>query len=290
MSLATTSTQHSLPFPQRALLFLAMVACTMGALAESPLRWFVRGGCVLGCIAFGLALFMLDRRASPRSGQPLALPDLLSLLTSACWLLLWCEVATLTLRFLRLNALPYFSWNPQVYDIMWDRRVVVISHITAGLTALLLGPAQFWAAWRTRALMLHRWLGRVYVLAVTVGGCAAIYLSWFVAPYEGGKITGASMALLAVAWLVTTTLGWRRAVAGEIDAHREWMFRSYLLTLAFLSLRWQISLLSVWPLARLALPFHLAVPVIVWLSGLVPLGLAEIAIRRARRARQLRFI
>jgi uncharacterized membrane protein len=286
MSLAVASTKASFATPARPLLFLVTIVCAMGALAEFPLRWFVRGGFALGGLAAGLALLSAQRRASPRAGQPLAFTDFRHVVTSACQLLLWCEVATLSLRFLRLNALPYFSWDPGVFDLMWDRRVIVISHITAGVTALLLGPAQFWPAWRTRALTVHRWLGRAYVLAVTVGAGAALYLSWFVAPYEGGKVTGASMAIVALAWLAATTIGWRKAVAHEIARHREWMFRSYLLTLVFVSLRWQLAL----PFLHRLGPFDRVVPVAVWIAWLVPLTLAELAIRRARRSGESRFL
>jgi hypothetical protein len=195
-------------------------------------------------------------------------------------------VATLGIRFLRSNALPYFSWEPAVFNAMWGRRLVVISHIAAGMLALLLGPAQFSPAWRARVLAFHRWAGRIYVLAVGFAGASALCLAPYISPEEGGLITGFSMGLLALVWMTATAMGWRLAVTRRLERHGEWMFRSYLLTLVFITLRWPLSMPWVQGLG----PFHIVVPVVVWAAALVPLALGEVAIRRARAARQFRYV
>src|SRR3954470_8903186 len=143
MSLATSSTRSL--STKRTLLFLAVIVCAMGVLSEFPMRWFVRGTFALGLVAAGAAYLRKRRAGAWQIAQ------------AAVWLLLWCEVATVAIRFLRANAFPYFSWDPAVFQVMWERRVVVSSHIAAGVTALLLGSAQFWPEWRKRALRWHRW-------------------------------------------------------------------------------------------------------------------------------------
>lgn len=270
----------------RLLLFCVTILGTMGALSEFPMRWFVRAAFAFIAILGGGGCLLLDRRASGREGEARTRAELLHVLKSVCWLLLWCEVATLGIRFLFSNALPYFSWEPEVFKAMWGRRVVVIAHIAAGMLALLLGPAQFWPAWRARVLAFHRWAGRIYVLAVSFSGVTALYLARFVSAEEGGLITGISMGFLALAWMGATVMGWRLAVTRRLERHREWMFRSYLLTLVFITLRWPLGL----PWVQQLGPLDRVVPVIVWTAWLVPLGLGELAIRRTRAARQLRSV
>lgn len=254
----------------------------MGTLSEFPIRWFIRAIFAAALLTAGAAYLLLERRATGRQGERWTCADLLHIAKSACWLLLWCEVATLGLRFVRSNALPYFTWEPAVFKAMWPRRLIVIPHISAGILALLLGPAQFWPAWRARMLVYHRWAGRAYILAVTLSGTSALYLARFVSADEGGAVTGVSMGFLAVIWIAATTRGWRLAVARRFDLHREWMFRSYLLTLVFISLRWPLSL----PWIQQIEAQDRVVPVVVWTAALVPLALGEVAIRRARAARQ----
>jgi hypothetical protein len=264
------------------LLFCVTVISAMGVLSEWPLRWFVRAIFAAAGLAAGVAYLLLDRRhAAGRTGA-----DVWRAVKAAGWLLLWCEVATLGVRFLRMNALPYFSWEPEVFRGLWGRRVVVVSHIAAGMVAMLLGPAQFWPAWRTRVLAFHRWAGRVYVLTVGCSGVFALSLARFVSPEEGGLVTGCSMGLLALVWMAATALGWRMAVARRLKLHGEWMFRSYLLTLVFITLRWPLAM----PWVQQLGPLHRVVPVVVWVAWLVPLGLGELAISRARAARELRFV
>jgi uncharacterized membrane protein len=268
------------------LLFCVMVIGALGTLSESPIRWFIRAMFAAACVGGGVACLRLDRQAAGRAGQAWTGAEVRHVVKAVCWLLLWCEVATLGVRFLRSNALPYFSWEPEVFKSMWGRRVLVVSHIAAGMIALLLGPAQFWPAWRARTLTFHRWAGRIYVLAVGFSGLSALYLARFVAPEEGGPITGFSMGFLALVWMAATAMGWRMAVARRFDFHREWMFRSYLLTLVFITLRWPLSM----PWVQRLGPFDRVVPAVVWTAWLVPLALGEVAIRRARAAHQLRFV
>jgi hypothetical protein len=53
----------------------------------------------------------------------------------------------------------------------------VIAHIAGSLTALAVGPWQFSRRIRARAIHVHRWLGRAYVVSVFVGGAGALALA-----------------------------------------------------------------------------------------------------------------
>lgn len=270
----------------RLLLFCVTILGALGTLSDQPMRWYFRAIFAVSGVAAGVACLVLDRRAAGRAGKAWTGADVWHVVKAVCWLLLWCEVATLGIRFLRSNALPYFSWKPAVFKDLWARRLVLIPHIAAGMVALLLGPAQFWPAWRARVLAWHRWAGRAYVLAVGFSGISALCLAPYVSSDEGGLITGFSMGFLALVWMASTVAGWRMAVARRLEQHREWMFRSYLLTLVFISLRWPLSM----PWVQRLGPLDRVVPVVVWTAWLVPLALGELAMRRARAPQQSRFV
>ena len=63
---------------------------------------------------------------------------------------------------------------------------------------------------------LHRWNGRVYVTACVVGGLTGLILALGA---SSGPVTTLGFGSLAVAWLVSTILAWRRA-ALAIDDYR----------------------------------------------------------------------
>jgi len=59
----------------------------------------------------------------------------------------------------------------------------VLLHVGGGLTALAVGPWQFWRGLRTRRPALHRAMGRIYVTAVVAAAaCGAVDAA--VAPYD----------------------------------------------------------------------------------------------------------
>lgn len=112
--------------------------------------------------------------------------------------------------------------------------IALASHLAGGLIALALGPWQLNGRLRQRTLGLHRWMGRGYVLAVLVGGLGGLALARV---SMEGFVTHAGFGLLAVLWLLATLLGYLRIRAGDETTHRQWMIRSYALTLAAVTLR-----------------------------------------------------
>jgi hypothetical protein len=52
-----------------------------------------------------------------------------------------------------------------------------------------------------------------------------------------GPIATAGFGALGVAWIITTSLGWRAAMRRRLVEHRRWMIRSWALTLAAVTLR-----------------------------------------------------
>ena len=135
-------------------------------------------------------------------------------------------------------ALPYFSLDPARFGIpqqmYWPRRYGLLPHIAGGTLALLIGPVQIWLGETRSKLKWHRLLGSLYLLGVTVGALGAYYLA-LTTPGPFAFATG--LFGLAVAWTVTTGMAYRAIRARAIEQHREWMIRSYVVTLAFVIFR-----------------------------------------------------
>ncbi|MGB0905265.1 MAG: DUF2306 domain-containing protein, partial [Mangrovicoccus sp.] len=111
-----------------------------------------------------------------------------------------------------------------------------------GATALAVLPLQFTQRLRQgRWLAWHRWIGRLYGVAILIGGLAGLWLSITTdSPLPAALGFGA----LAVAWLAVTGFGIYLAMTKQISRHRVWMTYSAALTCAAVSLRVQLPLLT----------------------------------------------
>ncbi|MBL0729787.1 DUF2306 domain-containing protein [Piscinibacter sp. HJYY11] len=146
--------------------------------------------------------------------------------------------------------------------------IVIHTHAFAAGLALLLGPWQFSSRLRARRPQLHRWVGRIYLVAgIVVGGVSGLLLSRLA---QGGWVAQLGFACLAIAWLYTGYRGYRAIRRGERAQHRRWMLRNHALTLAAVSLRLYIPLF----LAS-GVPFELAYPVIAWICWVPHLLIAQ---------------
>jgi uncharacterized membrane protein len=189
-----------------------------------------------------------------------------------CWILLAVAATAIGVVSLRyLTADPAVAPRALRLNII-ERLPWFVAHTVAGAIALLALPWQALPALRRRAVRLHRWLGRIYVAAVGVSGIAAlpIALGTF-----AGPIAASGFAALAVCWLGTTFIGWRRMRLGDVNGHREWMMRSAALTCAALTLRLYLPL----P-AALGFTFADGYRVIAWACWVPNLLLAEYFLRR----------
>jgi uncharacterized membrane protein len=149
------------------------------------------------------------------------------------------------------------------------------AHAGGGALALLTGALQWITTSRSRRSRWHRMAGRVYVVAIGIGGVSglAIALRAF-----GGPISRTGFAVLAVTWLASTAVAWGAARTGDWTTHRAWMIRSFALTFAAVTLRlWQ-------PLLRASgLSFEDAYHIVAWLCWVPNLLLAEWLIARDHR-------
>jgi uncharacterized membrane protein len=156
--------------------------------------------------------------------------------------------------------------------------LAVYGHVVGGAVALIIGAFQVNALLRQRSLARHRWLGRIYVTAVLIAAPSGLVLATV---SEGGWIAHAGFGLLAVLWFATTAMAYGQIRARNIVAHRQWMMRSYALTLAAVTLRLYL------PTALIAgVPFEPAYQAISWLCWVPNLIVAEWLIQRTARKAQ----
>ena len=166
---------------------------------------------------------------------------------------------------------------PFVADLRVRFPWAVIAHLAGGLTAMALGPWQFSTRLRARAVNLHRWMGRAYVVAVLAGGMGGLVLA---RSSQEGLVTHVGFGLLALLWLNATVQAYRSIRASDVTSHRRWMIRSFALTLAAVTLRIELPL----QLAA-GIPFHDAYQVVSWLCWVPNLVVAEWIVLRSERGR-----
>lgn len=180
--------------------------------------------------------------------------------------------------FLSVGVAGYAFWAvsaggppaPQVRANLFAHPWLIL-HMALGGTALLVGPLQMLPALRRRRV-LHRWLGRIYVVGCLLGGIAGLTMAFGT---TAGPVAAWGFGALAVAWLTTNVQGWRMARARRFDAHRAWMIRSFALTFGAVMLRVYL------PLSQIAgIPFGDAYTAIAWLAWVPNLLVAEMYLRR----------
>lgn len=156
---------------------------------------------------------------------------------------------------------------PFVVNMFADHVIATPAHLAGGGVALIVGALQFSQRLRRNHLNWHRWMGRIYLLSVAVGGTAAFHVALTT---PGGPPAQFGFAMLAIAWLITTSFAWLRILQGDVRRHRMWMVRSYALTFAAVMLRFYlpISLVN-------GVSFQNAYPVIAWMCWVPNLLIAE---------------
>ena len=151
---------------------------------------------------------------------------------------------------------------------LFDTALIPITmHLAGGTVAIIFGAFQVNSRLRAKFLPAHRWLGRAYLVAVVVGGVGGLILA---RNSDGGLVGHFGFAMLAVCWLYATLNAYRHIRAGDITTHRAWMYRSYALTLAAVTLRIYLPLFQV-----AGYGFDVAYPLISWIAWVPNLLIVE---------------
>jgi hypothetical protein len=163
----------------------------------------------------------------------------------------------------------------------WMMRGWLLLHITGGMVALLTGPFQFSSRIRKRYLSAHRMTGRVYLIAVTCAALASIRLA---IGTTFGWAWGVGLLALATTWLTTSGMAYYAVLKRQIQIHREWMVRSYVVTFGFVSFR---LLNDMGPTSHLQ-PVGDRAITFIWACWAVPLLAAEVWMQLLRMRQQAR--
>ena len=154
-----------------------------------------------------------------------------------------------------------------------DRTTAAAVHFGVGGFVLLIGPFQFLPRLRAKRPQIHRWTGRLYVAGCLASGVAALVLATHTIT---GGIATAGFSLLAIFWIISTSLAFVMALKGKFAEHRRWMIRSYALTLAAVTLRLYLP-----SSMALDIPFETAYPIISFACWVPNAVFAEWLLRRS---------
>ena len=177
-------------------------------------------------------------------------------------------------KFIIKDALPYFGFEQETFGHYWDYKWALIGHISCGLLALVLGPIQFWKAFRNKYLTVHRWSGRIYLTAILIGTISSTSLAWTSA-IQVNFAWAFALQMLAFAWITTASMAYISVMRGRILQHKEWMIRSYVVTFAFVTFRWLNELTIV---KNLMPEFEERGPTVIWFCWTIPLLITEIVL------------
>jgi hypothetical protein len=157
-------------------------------------------------------------------------------------------------------------------------------HVALAALLTMGGVLQLWPALRRRLPALHRWNGRLFVLAALLAALGGLWLVWG----RGSRLSDASdisITLNAVLVLTFVTMAFRAARARDFAAHQDWAMRSFFVVSGVWFLRIGImgfALIAVGLFGAEKTIVEAAFPVLSFASYLVPLGVYELY-RRARR-------
>ncbi len=150
-------------------------------------------------------------------------------------------------------------------------------HVIGGAIVIITGGFQFWPSLRRDDINFHRWLGRIYLVFVLIGGIGGLVI----APRsDGGLVAHFGFGTLAVLWLFS---GWQAYACirrGDIASHRAWMMRNYSMTFGAVMLRVYLALF-----ATAGIGFVDAYPTVSWIAWVPNLILVEwyLALKAAKR-------
>lgn len=184
---------------------------------------------------------------------------------------LWALTFVVVLASLRFAFVAIELSQPAMVYHALERPLAFYGHVVGATIALALVPFQFWTRLRIRHLTLHRWLGRLYAVAILLGGTSGV---WLAMTTQTGAVAGTGFALLGVTWLYVTGNAVRLAMVGDIAAHRRWMIRSAALTLAAVTLRIYLPILAA------TLGFETGYTLVAWLCWVPNALFAEWLLRR----------
>ncbi|MGB7318197.1 MAG: DUF2306 domain-containing protein [Planktotalea sp.] len=190
-------------------------------------------------------------------------------ISAAIVIILSLLIALGTLRAFSLDL--HIAFQTMAHQIQHAKTAFLL-HISGASVALGLGAIQFIKPLRKRRPMLHRWIGRIYALAIAIGGISGLIIALQIESVIGTL----GFAVLAILWVLVTGKAVMLARARKIAAHRRWMICSFALTFAAVTLRLQLALF----MFGFAMPYEAVYPFLAWSCWVPNLLFALLYVRR----------
>jgi len=183
---------------------------------------------------------------------------------------------------LLLISLQYIPYNTDVAFLKIKQDVIDVpfyklaffTHVYTAVFVLPAGVTQFSGFVRKKIPRVHKYTGWVYaIVVICLAGPAGFYMGVFA---NGGVSSQAAFCLLAVLWIYFTGAAIAKIVRGDVKSHREFMIRSFALTLSALTLRaWKYLLVFLFQ------PRPMDVyEMVAWLGWIPNLIIAELIVRK----------
>jgi uncharacterized membrane protein len=158
---------------------------------------------------------------------------------------------------------------------MFTSGIQVPIHFIASGIALFIVPFQLSKKLRKSSIKLHRHIGKIYTLAVVLGGISGLIMAFNA---SGGIYAKMGFTLLSLAWLYTTFFAVKYALAGNIAQHKRWIYRSIAVTSAAISLRLFLGI----GLGVFQLPFFTVYIPASWFCWILNLIICEIILMKKK--------
>jgi hypothetical protein len=183
---------------------------------------------------------------------------------------------------LAINAISYINFNSNYGFLKLKEKAIATGwylpfyylHVLIAGLILLIGFFQLYFAAKKSMRTLHKALGYCYVFGILFSAApGGFVMSLFI---NRGPWVLMSFLLQSVLWFGITAVAFNRILNKDIVAHKQWMWRSYALTFAAVTLRVYIFIFS-W---SFDMTQPAAYATFAWMSWVPNLMIVELLIRK----------
>jgi len=160
-------------------------------------------------------------------------------------------------------------------------KLAFFGHVYSCIVIISLGLSQFSNTIRRQFAYIHKLSGKAYIaLVLFIASPSGLIMAYYA---NGGLIPQISFSILSILWFVFTLKAYQFIIKGDYQKHRNFMIRSYALTLSAVSLRlFKYGIVTIFELPPM--DTYRIVSVLGWT---INLGVAELIIRKIGLKRSL---
>jgi uncharacterized membrane protein len=182
----------------------------------------------------------------------------------------------ITIQYIPINFDTAFLRIKQEQIQLLHYKLAFFTHVYTSIFVLMTGMIQFSNTIRKKYRKIHRTFGKIYMTIILLFAAPSGLIMGYYA--NGGLIAKISFCLLAILWAFFTLKAFIEIRRGNYFKHREYMIRSYSLTLSAISLR----LFKYLIINAFHTPPMSTYIVVAWLGWVFNLMIAEFIIYRTK--------